>query len=120
MLLPNSVIHIGKYAFAHNYKALKSVNLPSSLKSIDEYAFWNCNLFTSVTIPKSVSFIGKGAFGACYGLREVHSKIENPFPIEPKTFDNPSEGIRLYVPRGTRQKYLNTKGWNSIYEIIEE
>ena len=42
--------------------ALKVLILPSTLKSIGDYAFFWCSL-TSTTIPESVTSIGKSAFG---------------------------------------------------------
>lgn len=42
-----------------------------SVTSIGEYAFWNCNGLTSVTISKGVTSIGDSAFGNCGGLTTV-------------------------------------------------
>ena len=124
--LPNSIIHIGNYSFANNRYGLMSVSLPQSLRSIGEGAFRNCKLFESVTIPQSVTSIGEYAFKGCHGLREVHSKITSPFPIEPETFanyNNQNLYVILYVPRGTMQKYIDTAGWtglNGFRTIVEE
>jgi len=39
------------------------LGIPNSVKSIDEYAFYNCSSLANITIPNSVSSIGYGAFG---------------------------------------------------------
>ena len=57
-----------------------NVNIPStvtyygitySVTSIDEYAFYQCNGLTNVTIPNSVTSIGSNAFYNCTGLTNV-------------------------------------------------
>jgi hypothetical protein len=61
--IPDSVISIGRYAFAWS-EGLTNVTLGNSLVSIGEGAFAQCRLST-VTIPQSVSSIGDGAFEYC-------------------------------------------------------
>lgn len=49
-------------AFAYD-TALKDVVLPKKLSSIDEYAFFGCDKLSVLTIPKSVSEIGRYVYG---------------------------------------------------------
>lgn len=54
---PNSKVKVIKsYAFANNM-FLESINLPSSLEEIHDYAFSTCE-FTSISIPENVHTIG--------------------------------------------------------------
>jgi hypothetical protein len=46
-------------------------NIPSSVTSIDAYAFDSCSTLSSITIPSSVTNIGEGAFFRCSGLTSV-------------------------------------------------
>ena len=39
---------------------------------IDHYAFSGCIKMTSISIPKSVWYVGIGAFDGCDGLKEIH------------------------------------------------
>lgn len=57
-----SITEIPSYAFYYHTK-LSTVKFPSTLTSIDEYAFDSCNLSSSgFTIPSSVNFVGYKAF----------------------------------------------------------
>ena len=65
-----TVTSIGDYAF-YDCDDLTSVTIPNSVTSIGEYAFSSCSGLTSVTIPNSVTSIGESAFQYCSGLTSV-------------------------------------------------
>ena len=50
---------------------LTSVTIPNSVTSIGRNAFNGCNGLTSITIPNSVESIGELAFANCFGLTSV-------------------------------------------------
>ncbi|MBQ3634369.1 MAG: leucine-rich repeat domain-containing protein, partial [Bacteroidales bacterium] len=50
---------------------LKSVEIPSSVTSIGNYAFLGCRGLESVEIPSSATSIGDGAFAGCSGLESI-------------------------------------------------
>ena len=68
--IPNSVTSIGDYAF-YECTSLTSITIPNSVTSIGDYAFLNCRSLTSVTIPNSVTSIGDYAFYDCESLTSV-------------------------------------------------
>ena len=47
------------------------MTIPDSVTTIGKYAFRNCTGLTSVTIPDSVTSIGNSAFYGCHGLETV-------------------------------------------------
>lgn len=59
--IPDSVTHIGKYAFL-NCIYLTSITIPDSATYIGEEAFCYCSKLTTVTIGNGVTFIDKDAF----------------------------------------------------------
>ena len=70
------VTGIGYGAFMQD-RELVSVTIPNSVTSIGRLAFFNCGL-TNVTISNSVTFIGDGAFAACSGLTSLAVENGNP------------------------------------------
>lgn len=54
----------------YNCSSLTSIELPDSITSIGEYAFYYCKI-TSIEIPSAVTSIGKYAFGYCSKLTSV-------------------------------------------------
>ena len=96
LILPDSLIKIGNYAFSES--SLAFIKLPGNLKSIGEGAFFNCeSLFYSnemsgeeFVIPDSVTTIGKNAFSGCDVLKNV--KL-------PKNLTFIDEGVFSYCGR---------------------
>ena len=76
-VIPQSVTHIGKRAFAEcDY--LSSITIPNSVVSIGEDAFYSCKSLTSITIPNSVTSIGLAAFSSCDKLTSMIVEATNP------------------------------------------
>ena len=64
------VTSIGDYAF-YNCDGLTSVTIGESVTSIGNYAFRYCSVLTSIIIPNSVTSIGNDAFSSCSALTSV-------------------------------------------------
>ena len=56
--------NIEDWAF-YECTALKSITIPNSVTSIGKYCFYYCSGLTSITIPNNVTSIGDGAFSNC-------------------------------------------------------
>jgi len=94
VIIPSTVVTIGKQAFydcdgltsveflgsgletigASAFKScdnLANITLPDSLKAIDTEAFYGCKKLTTVKIPDSVILLGSEAYYCCYMLRTL-------------------------------------------------
>ena len=72
LVIPTSVEEIKSQAFRQNYK-LASVKFcePSNLRKLSNYSFWTCSSLKEVTLPSSITNIGK-AFLACDSLETIN------------------------------------------------
>ena len=68
--MKEDVTTIDNYAFYYDQK-FTSITIPDSVTSIGSYAFSGCTGLTSITIPDSVTSIGYSAFSYCTSLTSV-------------------------------------------------
>lgn len=119
MILPEGVTQIDKWAF-YGCTQMVAAMLPSSLTSIGEEAFTNCTKLVFVSIPGNTT-IGTGAFRG--QSEELHPPIQslmmgNPNPATYANQVGKAADATLYIPRGSKQTYLDA-GWTGFKNIIE-
>ena len=131
VVIKKGVTTISKNAFK-NCKKLKKVQLPSTLKKISGYAFYNTAL-TNVTIPNSVKYIGNYSFYKCKKLKKVSTPADlyaynrvdekgviNDTPLEQLTFTSAIKSLndiswnqfdtRAYVVNKNDKNFSSYKG----------
>lgn len=69
-VIPSSVKSIDSFAFSE-CKSLESITIPDSVTSIGNFAFYQCKSLASITIPDSVTYIGGGLFEGCSSLESI-------------------------------------------------
>lgn len=107
--------------------SLKIVDVPEGVTTIGDYAFQASGLVL-LTIPISVTSIGKYIVALCDGLKSVYVNYDNPEMIDNKVFmtydrttwkESGYVNATLYVPEGTKGKYETTEGWKDFEKIAE-
>lgn len=105
--IPSSVTSIEWLAFS-GCDSLTSITIPSSVMSIEKEAFSGCSSLTSIIIPSSVMSIGEEAFGYCNSLTSV--VFDGDCPPEAPEFSNmfrgTSSSIKVIVPKGAKDAYI--------------
>lgn len=74
--LPKTIKTIPQGAF-YNCSSLSSITLPSKLQTIKENAFRRCTKLKKITIPASVNQIGARAFAECYNIKNFSVSSKN-------------------------------------------
>lgn len=74
--IPDSVVTIGEQAFYYCYR-LKNLTIGKGVTSIGGKAFGDCRALTSVVIPQSVIEIQDGAFVSCDALTNIYCERES-------------------------------------------
>lgn len=112
------VTSLGNYAF-YNCDNLTNVTIPDSVTEIGESAFEGCDNLTSVTIPDSVTEIGGSAFYSCDNLTSVYCMATTPPALGGFiAFDNNGSGRKIYVPHESVDAYKKAKGWREYANAI--
>ena len=99
-------------------KLLNSYVIPEGVVSIEESAFLGCKL-TSVDIPSSVKTIESSVWAECDNLDEVYCKATTPPSASYDAFgESTLKGI-LYVPAGSKAAYEAVDPWRNFWNIVE-
>ncbi|MBR2875733.1 MAG: leucine-rich repeat domain-containing protein, partial [Clostridia bacterium] len=102
------VTSIGDYAF-WDCESLSSITIPDSVTSIGCGAFSGCSSLTSITIHDSVTSIGDGAFKGCTSLTSV-TIPDSVTKIKNNAFDGCTSLTSVTIP-----DRVTSIGWLAFY-----
>lgn len=118
--IPSTVTHIGEWAFT-GCSGLTAVTIPALITKISDYTFYACSGLTSLTIPNSVTSIGFAAFSGCSNLRRIED-YPNPenVTMEENVFSRvPKQGTLHVLPRYL-SVYQQTGQWSEFTNIVAD
>ncbi|MBR1688459.1 MAG: leucine-rich repeat protein [Prevotella sp.] len=124
--IPESVMTIESTAFG-GCEMLSEITLPSHLTSIGSEAFGEC-AFTTIVLPESITSLGDAFLESCPNLHSIKVLFENPISITDDVFnknflhdnyDNIYQNVTLFVPTGSKAKFMAAEYWNKFSHIAE-
>ena len=84
LTLPSTLKTIGDYAFI--YSGMKEVVIPEGCETVGNYAFAYCSNLKKLTLPSTLTAIGNNAFQSNIALNAVVSHIQTPMNIDVNVF----------------------------------
>jgi hypothetical protein len=94
---------------------IKGIILPSSLESIGDMVFYECEYLTGVSIPAGVTSIGRYAFEGCYGLTSITVDGDNDnYSSEDGVLFDKEKSTLIHCPRGKSGEYTIPAGVTTI------
>ena len=96
IVFPSTLASIEDYAFMRSTR-LKELNIPKSVTNIGKCAFMNCVSLTSLTLPGSVKAIKDSTFLGCQSLASV-TLSEGVTAIEANAFTNCDKLVAVIIP----------------------
>lgn len=109
------VVSVAEYAF-YNCDTITSITLPESVTSIGDYAFYGCDSLASITVPDSVMHVGMDAFAYCKSLTTITVAAENPYfsSVQGVLFDKQQKTLIQYPVGNRSTSYTIPDGVTSI------
>lgn len=112
VVIPSGVKSTGEGAFCRN-AALTKVDFPDTLQSIDSWAFEECTSLEVINLPKSVKYIADRAFADCTRLRDF--TVNGASVLVDETAFSGCKGISDITVKSTNQvKYFPRKYITSV------
>ena len=96
IILPTSIMTIGRYAFQSCIKLL-SISIPETVTTISDYALSGCSSLTTLILPEGLTFIGGGLLWDCTGLSSI-TLPQSITSIGTHAFTNCKKLVSLEIP----------------------
>lgn len=100
IFLPYTINKIGEFAFSYMPRIRSTISLPSSLVSIEDFAFYGSTISGDLIIPEGVTKIGHYSFAECNkldGVLSIPSTYKFPASDGGRQFENTSNLKRIII-----------------------
>lgn len=103
---------------------LASLNLPSTLRYIEDECFRNCPMLTQISLPASLEALGDNAFCGCQFLTDIYCYAMVP-PAGSEADNYPfaqcrPQNVMVHVPSGTENLYRTTGFWTRFSNVTDD
>lgn len=99
-------------------KSFDELKYFTNLTTIVESAFSHCDKLERITIPRSVTQLGRDAFWICSSLKTVTVEWDTPIDVDLDSSNDPfpsKDGITLLVPEGKKSAYQSHPYWRQFF-----
>lgn len=97
------IVNLPDSAF-YDYYSLKTVNIASTVESIERFAFAGCSVIENISIPAKVKAIDEYAFAYCYKLKSLEIEADSELEIIGKNaFYNCSELAAITISASVKE-----------------
>ena len=94
-----------------------TIHIPEFISEITERMFCDMKKVSTIELPTSLTSIDNYAFAGCNGLQRIISESTNAPIVTASSFEEmPVENITLYVPASSVDTY-KSNGWNEFRKI---
>ena len=108
------VTKIRSYAF---YEAnITAISFPNTLTEVEDHAFTDSYLAGTITIPASVTALGKACFKGTAGRTFVIEATTPPTIVNDTFGGLPDQNLAIYVPDDSLSAYRSA--WSYYYQVI--
>lgn len=112
------VTNIGQFAFCRTH--ISTLVFSNRLTTIGEQIFENNRYLTNITIPSSVTSIGKETFDGCVNLQHVYMERSTPPTLGTDAFKNAHSSMTIHVPCGALSTYKSATNWKTFSTKISK
>ncbi|MBQ2175142.1 MAG: leucine-rich repeat domain-containing protein, partial [Alphaproteobacteria bacterium] len=113
IIIPSSVRTIGDYAFANiNNRKISNLVLPSEIISIGDYAFAEDTYIEQIDFGKNIEYIGAYAFHNCSRVLSMSCLAEVTPDVATNALSSISSNADLYILSSALKKYQVDSNWN--------
>ena len=113
-----AVVAVGCANYYNSQDSLQVVNLPSTIRRIENNAFRNYRSVAELTLPENVEYIGENAFYNMSSLRVLYMQSKQAPEIE-DIYDLKSEKVTVRIPDGSFHAYRIANNWNNCLLVPE-
>ena len=116
--IPTTVTSLGNYCF-QNCQSLTGITIPDAVTSLGFGCFKNCSSLSAVTIPDSVTSINFWCFSYCSKLTSVTCKATTPPTLGSSAFNGTPSTMIIYVPSESVDAYKSATNWSNYADKIQ-
>ena len=118
--LPEKLQLLGGEAFMECRYLSGEIRIPSSIVTVPVRCFEDCQLITSIVLPKNLTTIEEDAFTNDMYIRTIVSENSEPPYLDAYAFRNVVKTqINVEVPKEGLQRYKNHRTWSEFTRLSE-